>query len=92
MELPRLDRLPMHMKGEIVAGLAVATQRTGRDGELSAALTRVQEMLPKTPYAAVAKKWAEDPTSRTRVRPGCISCREPDRLVPVIERSHRTGR
>ncbi len=91
MEQPRLDELAMHMKGEIIAGLAVATQRTGRDGELAAALTRVQEMLPKTPYAAVAKKWAEHQVSRTKVRLACISCHESSRLAPVIERSHQTA-
>ena len=92
MEQGKLESLPMHMKGEILAGLAMATQRTGRDGELAAALTRVQEMLPKTPYAAVAKKWAEDPASRTKVRLACLSCHEPNRLVPAIERSHQVAK
>lgn len=88
LQAAEFEKLPMHMKGESLAGLAVTASRTGREAEVMKALTRIQEGMPKTPYAMVAKKWAEEPESRGKVKLMCISCHEPNRLGNRVERSH----
>ena len=89
MEAPRLDRLPVHMRGEVVAGLAVATQRTGRTAELPAALAAVREKLPNTPYSRAADRWIADPASATKVRMACLTCHEPNTLGPKLDSLHK---
>lgn len=91
MEAPRLDKLPLHMKGEVIAGLAVATQRTGRNDELPAALETIQTKLPNSVYASAAKKWLADPSSATKVRMACISCHEPNTLGPKLDQIHKVN-
>ena len=88
LQVGYLDKLPMHMKGESLAGLAATAYRTGREAEMVKTLERMQTGLAKTPYALVAKKWAEDPASRGKVKMVCISCHEPNRLGNRIEMSH----
>jgi len=84
-----LDKMQMHMKGEVLAGLAASAFRTGREEELIKTLERMQVSLAKTPYALVAKKWADEPESRSKVKMACISCHEPNRLGSRVERSHK---
>lgn len=91
LEASRLDKLPLHMRGEIIAGLAVATQRTGRTAELPAALEAVQTKLPGSVYATAAQKWLADPTSATKVRMACLTCHEPNTLRPTLDRIHKTN-
>jgi hypothetical protein len=88
LQAAELDRLPMHMKGESLSGLAASAYRTGREAEMMKTLERMQVGLTKTPYAAVARKWVEDPGSRGRVKIVCISCHEPNRLGNRVELSH----
>ena len=88
LQVSYLDKLPMHMKGESLSGLAATAYRTGREAELTKTLERMQAGLAKTPYAAVAKKWAEDPSARSKVKMVCISCHEPNRLGNRVELSH----
>jgi hypothetical protein len=83
-----VNQMPMHIKGESLAGLAATAYRTGREAEMTKTLERMQVVLAKTPYAAVARKWAEDPAARSKVKMVCISCHEPNRLGSRIERSH----
>jgi hypothetical protein len=88
LQVGELEQLPMHMKGESLAGLAGTAYKTGREDVLTATLARIQTMMPKTPYAAVAKKWAESPESRGKVKMVCISCHEPNRLGNRLAASH----
>jgi hypothetical protein len=83
-----VEQLPMHLKGESLSGLAATAYRTGREAEMKKTLERMQVVLAKTPYAVVAKKWAEDPAARSKVKMVCISCHEPNRLGNRIELSH----
>ena len=85
MEQAYLDRLPMHMKGEVLAGRAASAYRTGREEELKQALALIQEKMPGTPYATVAKRWTDDPASRSKNRIACISCHEPNTLKNLLE-------
>ncbi len=91
LEAPRLDKLPTHMKGEILAGLAAATQRTGRLEELPVALETIQQKLPGTVYATAAKKWMADPESAAKVKMACLTCHEPNTLGPKLNELHKTN-
>lgn len=85
-----VEKMPMHLKGESLAGLAATAYRSGREAEMKQALERILTGMPKTPYASVAKKWMEEPESRTRLKIACISCHEPNRLGNRLELSHKT--
>ncbi|GAB4371149.1 MAG: hypothetical protein OHK0021_13830 [Bryobacter sp.] len=91
IEALRLERLPVHMKGEILAGLALATQRTNRTAELSAALEAVITRLPNTPYSRAAEAWRKNPESAAKVRIACLTCHEANTLGPLLERTHKVA-
>ena len=80
-----LDRLPVHMKGEVLAGRAATAFRTGHEEELKQTLALILEKMPGTPYAAAAKKWAEDPAARGKTRFACLTCHEPNTLKSLLE-------
>lgn len=92
LEAPALDKLPLHMKGEVLSGLAMATQRTGRADELSAALAAVREKVPNSVYSRAADKWLADPASATKVRIACLTCHEPNTLGPKLDSLHKVSR
>jgi hypothetical protein len=73
--------LPLHLRGELLGGLAQSAQRTGHDKELAAYLDKILEMAPDSPYARVAKQWKEDPTAPKSKRLTCLTCHAPGRLA-----------
>jgi tetratricopeptide (TPR) repeat protein len=76
-----LDRLPVHIKGELLAGLAETAQRTGRAEESRHYVDEILRGLPGTPYEARAQKWKENPDLATRTSLVCQTCHEPGRLA-----------
>jgi hypothetical protein len=72
--------LPLHLKGELLGGLAMSSQRTGRTDELNQHLARIETVLAGTAYENVAKKWKENPKSAESVSIACLSCHEGGRL------------
>jgi uncharacterized protein (TIGR03067 family) len=74
-------RLPAHMRGELLGGLAESAQRTGHAKELAEYLDQILKVAPDTAYARTAKKWKEDPTAASRTRLTCLSCHAPGRLA-----------
>ena len=78
---PEPDSLPMHLKGELLAGLAQTAQRTGRNAEMLENLNLIIEKLPDTPYAARARKWRDNPEIAPRTSIICQTCHEPGRLA-----------
>ena len=75
-----LEKLPLHTRGELLAGLAQASQRTGRSKELDIYLDKILTLLPDTRYARVAKSWKEDPEFAARSNISCKYCHKPGRL------------
>ncbi len=73
-QMQEVPKLPQHMKGELLAGLALVAQRTDRPEEVMLYLDRTIAMLPGTPYEAAAKQWKADPAAATKVRLVCLSC------------------
>ncbi len=76
-----LDRLPLHMKGEVLAGQAQAAMKLGLQEEATRHLREIVEKLPDTHYAQTAEKWLADPASAVKGQLVCQSCHEPNRLA-----------
>ena len=77
---PALQKMPVHHRGEVLAGLAFAAQRTGRTEETAQHLDRILAMLPNTPYEARARKWKENPELAGRTTIACMTCHEDGKL------------
>ncbi len=75
-----VERLPLHMKGELLGGLAQSAQRTGRTEEMNQYLDKIVEVMPNTPYESVAKKWKENPKVAANTTITCLSCHDGGRL------------
>ena len=75
-----IDRLPLHLKGELLGGLAQSSQRTGRTQELGQHLDKILEVLRDTPYEAVARQWKTNPASASGSRIACMTCHDRGRL------------
>ena len=79
-----VDKLPVHMRGELLGGLAQAAQRTGRTEEMGQYLDKILEVLRDTPYESVAKKWKANPQSAAAGTITCMSCHDGGRLSARI--------
>jgi tetratricopeptide (TPR) repeat protein len=76
-----VDKLPVHLRGELLGGLAQSAQRTGRTKEAAQYLDRILELLPDTPYERVAKQWKMNPETAARTKMTCLTCHAPGRLA-----------
>ena len=74
-----VDVLPVHLKGELLAGMAVSAQRTGRTEELGKTLERMGKLLKGTAYEATVKKWQADPKAANPSL-ACMTCHDGGRL------------
>jgi hypothetical protein len=75
-----IDKLPLHFKGEVLAGMAQSAQRTGRSAEAAEFLDRMLVLLAGTPYEPAAKKWKSDPASASATSLICQNCHAEGRL------------
>ena len=80
LQEPAVNQLPLHMKGELLSGLAQTAQRTGRQEEATLYVDKMLTMLKGTPYEATASKWKSDPASAASSSVTCKSCHEAGRL------------
>jgi hypothetical protein len=76
-----VDMAPLHIKGELLAGLAQSAERSGRVAELPQYLDLMLKYLPNSAYAARAREWKEKPEVAARSKVTCQSCHEPGRLA-----------
>ena len=76
-----IDQLPVHFKGEVLAGLTQSAQRTGRTEEVALYLDKMVTVLANTPYEAMAKQWKADPASAATTNLTCKNCHNPGRLA-----------
>jgi hypothetical protein len=77
----QVDELPLHLKGELLSGLAVTAQRTGRSDEVGPFLQRIVQTMPGTAYATAAQRWLDRPETQAKSSIACQSCHEPGRLA-----------
>jgi len=81
-----VDNLPVHMKGELLGGLAQSAQRTGRADEMNQYLDKMLVSLAGTPYEAAAKMWKDNPQSAGTSTLLCKNCHDAGRLDPTLAR------
>jgi hypothetical protein len=80
-----IEKLPVHHKGEVLAGLTQSAQRTGRTEETAQYLDKMLTVLAETPYEAMAKQWKSDPASAATTNLTCKNCHSPGRLANRLE-------
>jgi hypothetical protein len=80
-QAPALDKFPLHLKGEALAGVAETEFRGGNRETATTFLERIVADMPNTGYARVAASWLKAPEAVTKTsRLVCQSCHEPGRL------------
>jgi len=78
------DKLPPHLKGELMAGLVMSAQRTGHTEEMNANLDKMLVLTKDTPYEATAKLWKADSKVAASTSLGCKNCHDAGRLAPTL--------
>ena len=73
-------KLPVHMRGEVLAGLAQAAQRLGEADVAKEQTRALVAAFPGTPYAVFAQRWLDKPETMGRTKVTCVTCHEPGRL------------
>jgi tetratricopeptide (TPR) repeat protein len=76
-----VERLPLHLRGELLGGLAQTAHRTGRSDELAQYLDKIVAVLPDTPYEPIAKRWKANPDAAAKSTITCLSCHDSGRLA-----------
>ncbi len=79
-----IDRLPTHIRGELLAGLAQSAERTGHKEQRDEFLDKIIELLPDTGYERVARQWKTDPQAAANSNISCKSCHTEGRLAERI--------
>lgn len=79
-----VDRLPVHLRGELLAGLTQSAQRTGRTQEFGQYLDKMIEVLKGTPYEPVAKSWKANPSAANSGSITCLTCHDQGKLSARI--------
>lgn len=85
VQSPYLKNLPLHVRGELLSGLILSTQRLGKEKEFDTFLDKAIEVLPGSSYATVAKRWKEDPQVAATENISCKGCHGPGRLSRRIK-------
>jgi len=78
---PAVDTLPLHLRGELLGGLAASAMHTGRTEEAMRHLDKILTALADTPYEPVAKKWKANPKAAADTSITCLTCHEGGRLA-----------
>jgi hypothetical protein len=82
VQSPALAQLPLHIKGELLAGLAETEFRAGDRTRATEVLNQIVKEMPDTAYAKSAAAWLAAPDKVTRdTKIACQSCHEPGRLA-----------
>ena len=81
----QIEQMPVHFKGEVLAGLTESAYRTGRTEEAAKYLDKMLEILPNTPYEATAKEWKANPSSAKSTTLTCKNCHNPGRLGAKVK-------
>jgi hypothetical protein len=76
-----VEKLPVHIRGELLGGLAQSAQRTGHTQELDQYLDKILAVLGNTPYEPVARQWKKNPEAAAKTSITCLTCHEGGRLA-----------
>lgn len=77
-------QLPVHLRGELLAGLAQSAQRTGHAEEQAQYVDKIIAVLANTPYEQAAKQWKSHPESASNTSIACMSCHDAGRLAARV--------
>lgn len=87
MQSRAVPQLPLHIKGELLAGVAETEFRVGDRERARAVLNQIVTDMPGTPYAKSAAMWLAAPAKVTKdTKLVCQSCHEPGRLSSWMAR------
>ena len=92
LQKPYFEQIPLHMRGEILSGLAQAAQRLGDTETATQRLNEVIEKLPGSPYATRARRWQEQPATAAKTSITCQMCHEDGRLAPMMAKRPAAAR
>jgi len=73
-------QLPLHLRGELLAGLAQSAQRSGEVEKTKKYLQDVVDALPGSPYEPIAKRWLAEPEAAAKGKLACQTCHDAGRL------------
>jgi tetratricopeptide (TPR) repeat protein len=76
-----VEQLPAHLRGELLGGLALSAQRTGKMKELADYLDKILAVMPDTKYAEAARAWRDTPNAAADNRITCLGCHAAGRLA-----------
>ena len=79
-----IDRMPVHLRGEVLAGLAQSAQRTGHAEESAQLVDKMLAVMTNTPYESMAKKWKANPAVAANTSLMCMNCHDAGRLAARI--------
>lgn len=81
LQKAQFEKMPVHHRGEVLAGVAQGAARSGQDELARSYLTRIVATLEGTPYAAFARDMLQRPESMQTTKIACNTCHEPNRLA-----------
>lgn len=84
-----VSQMPVHIRGELLAGLAQSAHRTGRKKEMEKYLDKIIEVLPETGYETMAQKWKKNPQLAATTNISCKTCHAPGRLKKKIAENQK---
>jgi len=85
----QFDGLPVHFRGEVMAGLAQAAQRLGEADKSTALTQELVAAFPGTPYAVFGKRWLDKPETRAKSKIACATCHDAGRLQARLDAAPR---
>ncbi len=77
-------QLPVHLRGELLSGLAQTAQRTGHPEEQAQYVDKIIAVLANTPYEQAAKQWKSHPETASNTSIACMSCHDAGRLAARV--------
>jgi hypothetical protein len=83
-QAPIVDKLPLHIRGELLGGLAQSAQRTGRTEEMGQYLDKILTLMRDSPYEPVARQWKKNPEAAANTSITCLSCHDGGRLAARV--------
>ena len=89
LQKDRFDSLPVHFRGEVMAGLAQAAERLGESEKATALTQELVVAIPGTPYAVFGKRWLDKPETRAKSKIACATCHDAGRLQARLDADPR---
>ena len=84
LQAAQVEQMPLHFKGELLAGMAQSAHRSGRTEESAQFVDRMLTLLAGTPFEKTARQWKADPASAATTNLTCKNCHAPGRLSAKI--------